>query len=65
VHYLCRHGRRKQSRAIRYNLQNLKKREACEIVLWNEPLVETLTEISFFDKERERTVEINPANLAD
>jgi hypothetical protein len=47
------------------HLQNLKKREACEIVLWNEPLAETLTEISFFDKERERTVEINPANLAD
>jgi hypothetical protein len=47
------------------HLQNLKKREACEIVLWNELLPETLAEVSFFEKEKERMVEINPANLAD
>lgn len=46
------------------HLQNLKKREACEIVLWNEPLPETLAEISFFEKEKERMVEINPASSA-
>ena len=39
------------------HLQNLKKREACEIVLWNEPLPDTLAEISFFEKEKQRAVE--------
>jgi len=36
------------------HVQILKKREACEIVLWNEPLPETLAEIGFFEQERAR-----------
>lgn len=51
--------------ACNAHLQNLKKREALEIILWNEPLPETVAEVSFFEKERERMVEINAANLAD
>jgi hypothetical protein len=39
------------------HLQNLKKREACEIVLWNEPLPDTLAEISFFEREREDVID--------
>lgn len=50
--------------AINLHLQNLKKREACEIVLWNEPLPETLAEISFFEREKQRAVESTPPNQA-
>lgn len=33
------------------HLQNLKKREACEVVIWGEALSETLKEISFFEQQ--------------
>lgn len=35
------------------HLQNLKKREACEIAIWGEPLNETLLEIEFFEHLKE------------
>ena len=41
------------------HLTSLKKREACEIVLWGKPLPETLDEINFFGQEKQR--EINEA----
>lgn len=38
--------------ACNVHLSNLKKREACEVVLWGKPLADTLTEIAFFDAEK-------------
>ena len=38
------------------HLQNLKKREACEIVLWGRALPETLEEVSFFEQEKEHAI---------
>lgn len=35
------------------HLQSLKKREACEIVLWGKPLAETQGEISFFEQQKQ------------
>ncbi len=34
------------------HLQNLKKREVCEIILWGKPLPETHEEISFFEQRK-------------
>lgn len=39
------------------HLQNLRKREACEIVIWRETLPETAQEITFFDLEKQRAVD--------
>ena len=39
------------------HLQRLKKREACEIVLWSKLLPETLDEINFFEQEKQRVIE--------
>jgi hypothetical protein len=39
------------------HLQNLKKREACEIVIWGETLPETTQEIAFLDLEKQRAIE--------
>jgi len=38
-------------------LQNLKKREACEIVIWGKLLPETTEEIRFFEKEKQSEIE--------
>jgi len=35
------------------HLRNLKKGEACEIVLWDQGLNETLQEIRFFEREKQ------------
>jgi hypothetical protein len=48
--------------ACNSHLQTLKKREALEIVIGNEPLRETFAEISFFEKEKQRAVESTPPN---
>jgi hypothetical protein len=37
-------------------LQNLKKREACELVIWGEALPETVNEINFFEQEKQRAI---------
>lgn len=39
------------------HLQNLKKREACEIVIWGKLLPETGDELRFFEKEKQREIE--------
>ncbi len=49
------------------HLQTLKKREACEIVLWEQCLNETVQEIRFFEHEKQRMIPMNarvPSNLA-
>lgn len=38
------------------HLQTLKKREACERIIWYQSLVETLQEIRFFEQEKRQTV---------
>lgn len=38
------------------HLQNLKKREACEIVLWGKPIPETQDEIRFFEQEKQEHI---------
>jgi hypothetical protein len=46
------------------HLQNLKKREACEIVIWGEALPETVLEIGFFEEQKQREItETLPARL--
>lgn len=37
-------------------LQNLKKREACELVIWGEALPETVEEINFFEQKKQRAI---------
>jgi hypothetical protein len=44
------------------HLQNLKKREACEVVLWDAALDETVLELAFFAHEKE--LEMNKARAA-
>jgi len=39
-----------------YHLNNLKQREACELVLWDAALPQTLEEISFFEQENQRVI---------
>jgi hypothetical protein len=39
------------------HLQNLKKREACEVVIWGRSLPATLEEISFFELEKQREID--------
>lgn len=39
------------------HLQNLKKREACEVVIWGKLLPETQEEIRFFEKEKQREID--------
>ena len=39
------------------HLQSLRKREACEIVIWDKLLSETLGEIEFFEGKKQRKVE--------
>jgi hypothetical protein len=39
------------------HLQNLKKREACEIVLWRKPLPETQEEIGFFEQRKQKQID--------
>jgi hypothetical protein len=38
------------------HLQNLKKREACEVVIWGEALPETVQEINFFAEQKQREI---------
>ena len=38
------------------HLQKLKKREACEIVLWGQALSETHVEIAFFEEEKQHAI---------
>ena len=38
------------------HLQNLKKREACEVVLWGEALPETVQEIGFFEQQKQHEI---------
>jgi hypothetical protein len=38
------------------HLQNLKKREACELVIWGEALPETVEEINFFEQEKQHAI---------
>ncbi|SRR6266496_174925 len=39
------------------HLRNLKKREASEIVIWGEPLPDTLEEIAFLDQEKQGKID--------
>lgn len=39
------------------HLGNLKKREACEVVLWGEALPETLEEICFLERDKQREID--------
>ncbi len=39
------------------HLKTLKKREACEVVIWSAALPETREELEFFDREKQRQVE--------
>jgi hypothetical protein len=39
------------------HLQNLKKREACEVVLWGKTLPETQEEISFFEQRKQDEID--------
>ena len=38
------------------HLQELKKREACEVVIWGRSLPATLEEINFFEQEKQREI---------
>lgn len=38
------------------HLRDLKKREACEIVIWGKPLSETVDEINFFEQEKQHAI---------
>ena len=38
------------------HLQSLKKREACELVIWSRALTETLREISFFEETKTKEI---------
>lgn len=42
------------------HLQRLKKREACEVVIWDAALPETLLEIEFFEEEKRSEVKKTP-----
>jgi hypothetical protein len=39
------------------HLQNLKKREACELVIWGRSLPDTIGEIAFFELEKQSTID--------
>lgn len=49
------------------HLQNLKKREVCEVVIWGKALLETAQEINFFEElkqqETEETIGAEPPSL--
>lgn len=43
--------------ACNLHLLNLKKREACEIIIWGTPSSETLEEIGFFEQQKQRAID--------
>ncbi len=46
-------GLRSALATFNLHLQNLKKREACEVAIWGEILSETLEEVRFFEREKQ------------
>jgi hypothetical protein len=42
--------------ACNLHLQNLKKREACEVVIWGAALPETVSEIEFFERVKQTEI---------